>query len=350
MQKAGLKTGDLVVVDFRMEQITGALSGWRDRLHVPYAESCARQVWYGDARAFDSFPVKDAVRNGFSFHRGAAGYEFLMKLNLGLLSKKQGEGNVKGQFYLGWEKYKREQSSSLQGYYERLVQSITADTRLVGGCFLNTFKTMRKELAARDLSGLKGGDHVVIMGNILSNGNVSPRSDGLARVCSSNTACKAGEIAVTHPDEKTLCALFNHFAALKDRRVISAKLSRFDFMDLPLAADLYDRVFIDRLGGEDVEVNRKLVAVWRARERQDSVMVHMEAPPDIAGQWKRLFGAGYVGPGDIDADMGARARHNGKIVPEAEKAIRIIADLRVRGVQPSKRMLRDAAPDLALAL
>lgn len=344
MQESSLKIGDLVVVDFRKEQLTDAISGWRNKTHVPFAESCFRQVWYGDAKTFDTFPAEGAVRKGFSFYEGAKGYEFLMKLNLGLLSKKQGEINIKGQFYQGWEKAQKKLPLSQQKYYDRLVQWITADTRLVGGGILGTFKTLRKELSARDLSGVKGKDQMLILGNLLPDGSVSPRSDGIARVCASNTGRKVSEIAVTHPDKKAQAVLFNHFSLLQRDGKIAARLSRVDFEDLPLAADVYDRIFVDRLAEEDVGINRRLVAAWRNRERRDNVMVHMEAPRKVTAQWRRVFGDSYVGPEDIDADMGMRARHNEKIVAEAGKAIEVVAGLRVRGTQPSRRILAEFTP------
>ncbi|MCC6597945.1 MAG: hypothetical protein IT559_04070 [Alphaproteobacteria bacterium] len=348
MQKESLKIGGLVVVDFRTEQLTDAIVAWRDQKHIPYAESCARQVWYGDSCDFESFPVKGAAPGDFSFHEGTKGYAFLMKLNLGLLSKKQGEVNIKGQFYSGWEKTQRELPLSRQGYYDRFVQWITADTRLVQGSILGTFIAVRKELSARDLSGLKSNDRILIFGNIPPNGSVSSRSDGIARVCSSNTGRKAAEIAVTHPDSKVLGTLFNHFSALRDNGKVVDALSMVGFENLPLAVEKYDRVFVDRLSDDDAGANQQLVSAWRGRMRRDNMMVHMQAPSKMARSWKRMFGDNYVSPRDISADMGARASHNRKIVAEAEEAIKIIADLRMRGVQPSKRALAGLVSEMAL--
>lgn len=350
MSKESLKIGELVVLDFRTEHLTDAISGWRNRTHVPYAESCARQVWYGDSSTFSSFPIKNQKQQDYAFYEGVKGYEFLMKLNLGLLSKKQAEVNIKGQFYQGWEKAQKEQPLSRQGYYDRFVEWVKADTRLVHNSILKDFKRLRTENSARDLSGMQRNEQILILGTIKSNGEVSSRSDGMVRVFSSNTGRKVSEIAVTHPDKDKLKILFEHFSNLKERDIINVNLTKVDFDDLPLAVDLYDRVFVDTLAEDDAETNRKLVSAWKDRQRRDNVIVHMDAPARMVRQWTATFrDDSYVSPKDIDRDMGVRARKNREVVEKTERAVKVIADLRALGKQPSKRMLMEVAPELGLS-
>lgn len=349
MSKESLKIGELVVLDFRTEYLTDAISGWRNRTHVPYAESCARQVWYGDARTFSSFPIKNPEQRAYAFYEGVKGYEFLMKLNLGLLSKKQGEVNIKGQFYEGFRRTKGELPLERGEYYDRFMEWMAADTRLVYNNILKDFKRLRAENSARDLSGMQRNEQVLILGKITSNGEVSSRSDGMARVFSSNTGRKVSEIAVTHPDRNKLKSLFEHFSNLKKQDIISVNLTKVDFDDLPLAVDLYDRVFVDTLEEGDAETNRKLVSAWKGRQRRDNVMVHMDAPARMARQWTAMFrDDSYVSPRDIDGDMSARARKNREAVVKAERAIKVVAELRVQGTQPSRKLLAETSPDLCL--
>src|SRR5690606_23511257 len=115
----------------------------------------------------------------------AEAYEILLKLNLGLLSAKTGETNIKGQFQDAWKCFKAT-SPEKSLPFDRLIQHVTGDSRLIRHHVLDGWRMRDRKLCARDLSDMRHGDTALIIGHVSPNGNISSVTDSIARKLTNN--------------------------------------------------------------------------------------------------------------------------------------------------------------------
>jgi len=338
---------DLVAVNFRSENMPKSVAQWRISNHIPFAESCARQIWYGHKNDFATFPVDDIKNSACTLYHGTDAYQFLLQLNSGLLSAKVGEPNISGQFYEGWQRLQAE-FPDLASSYDTLIQRLTADERLIRGRILSEYQTQRLELSARDVSGFKKGEQILIVGDLSENGSLTTLTDGLARVLSSNGK-KASEVAVTHSDPAVLEQIFAHFQDLKAQKKVIPNITKVSFDDFSMACELYDRVYVTHAMEANPEMDQALQSAWRGRVRQDNTLTHMKAAPGNMGLssegWNNAGLDQYISPEALRLDMAARARNNDAVLSLAQKAIVSIANLRAEGKQPSWNTLVKVLPE-----
>lgn len=340
---------DLVVADFRSANMGKRVENWRLNNHVPYAESCARQIWYGSRDVFAGFPVDDIADHNVTLHHGAAAYTHLMRLNLGLLSRNFGETNITGQFYAGWQRIHNQMPEKAKPY-DQIVQHLTADSRLIRGRILSGWRTKQHELAARDLSGMKGGDSVLIIAHPNKEGKCSPMTDNLARRLTSNDNRRAREIALTHPDHAVLDGMMDDMKALSDTGRVPTPIQKMNFDDLAIGFEMYDRVYITMPMGEDPEADMQIIQAWKGRETRENTLTHLRADyvnmAEVTRTWIIADLDNYVGPEKIRDDMIMRGRNNDILAQRAEEAITLCTKMRVSGQQPSARLLAEVNPSL----
>lgn len=347
MSKNYVSIPDLVVADFRSANMGRRVESWRVNNHVPYAESCARQIWYGARDVFASFPMDDIAGHNVTLHHGAAAYMHLLRLNLGLLSRNFGETNIAGQFYAGWQKMHNELPEKAKPY-DVLVQHLTADSRLIRGRILSGWQTQSHELAARDLSGMKSGDSVLIIAAPNKEGKCSPITDNLARKLSSNDNRRAREIAITHPDPEVLKSMFADLKESSQKGRVPTTIQRMDFDDLAIGVEMYDRVYITIPMGENPEMDAQIIAAWKGRETRENTITHLRADyinmAEVSQTWTCAGLDNYVGPDRIRDDMTGRARNNDALAHRAEEAVNACTTMRLDGVQPSAKLLAESKP------
>lgn len=338
---------DLVVADFRTADMAQSVRQWRLTNHIPYAESCARQIWFGSKQAFKTFPVDQVHGHSVTTHSGANAYQHLMRLNLGLLSNQFGETNIAGQFYSGWAEIHKQYPEKAQPY-DTLVQHLTSDTRLIRHKIMPNWKMQSHELAARDLSGMQNQDSVLIIGHVNEQGNISPMTDMLARKLTSNENMRAREILITHPDPNVTKSLLEDLRALKDSGRIRGNISSFDFKELPLAFELYDRAYVTMPMGTDPEADNFIIDSWKNRNSAGNTLTHLRSAAENkalpARPWLVADLDNYVGPDEIRQEMAERARNNNRLAQDAEATVLKCIALRLQGLQPSHKTL-DSLPD-----
>lgn len=347
MSVHSVKIDQLAVADFRSDNMRGDVRFWRERNRLPYAESCARQIWYGHADAFDAFPRDQIAGGSLSLDYGAEGYRKLLRLNLGLLSHKVGETNITGQLRKAWEQL-RDTDPEASKPYETLVQHLTSDTRLIRHKILSDWKMKDSELCARDLSDMQKGDSVLIIGHCNAAGNVSSTTDNIARKVSSNPNRAASEIAITHPDPAIAENLFKGMQMLCKEGRVPSPITSADFADVPLAFELYDRVYITLPMESYPEADSFIIRSWKERVERGNSLTHLRAKPEqgavTSKEWTDATLDSFVSPDDIRAEMIRRGRNNDFLKKRAEIAINHCIESRLNGIQPSAKTLDGYTP------
>lgn len=347
-----LKVSDLCAVDFRSKLLTPEIKNWCEQTGIPYAESCARQVWWGSKTDFDNMPDSGT----FSIPRmeGVEAYSFLVKLVLGLDSKIVGETVIKGQFRQGFEKFSEDWPDKAK-IYDSIAQAIQADSRLVKGLALDCMTTTRKEIVARDLSGFQVGEEVLLISSLNKQGNLSDITDRLARILGSrdkrkNSRCP--KILVLSPDSETTHKIEQGLIQLKKDHRQFAIPEIGDIADVPEFIEKFPRTFIDLPMGEYPEIDEYIIAAWTGRVHENHQMVHVRGCPQNRGMsdniWENAGLENYHSPEAIRDEAQRRVGVNNDLRNKAIELITHCSDLRVNGIQPSKKQLRPAIESMAL--
>lgn len=344
MSDKHLTINALAVADFRTEHMDDSVGLWRVRNHIPFAESCARQIWFGSAETFKTFPIDSVEGHAVSLHFGAKAYQHLLRLNLGLLSRRHGETNIAGQFYNGWQQMHQDHPDKAK-FYDQLVQQLTCDSRLIRHKIMSDWKMQDPELCARDLSGMQKGDSVLIVAHTNALGNVSPLTDMIARKVSLSENRRAREIAITHPDPEVLDRVFEELKTLGAQKKIASPLTRMEFGDLPIACELYDHMYVTLPMGHNPDADAHIIDCWKKRSATDNVLTHLRAAPENMAQtsdiWSKADLDNFIAPEAIRAEMAKRGRDNEDILRRAETAIEHCIECRLNGLQPSGSTLNN---------
>lgn len=331
----------LVVVNFRTKNTFPALNEWRERNAVAVAESCARQVWFGTAETFADFPRTD--RPGINILHGADAYAFLVKLMTGMDSPKKGETNIKGQFFAQWDAFK-EQEPQAGKELEPVLQHLKADSRSIQNQILSGHKMHEHGLAARDLSGLKKGATVLLVGHLSRHGNIGEYGEKVVRSIN-NRSHQAERIIVTHPDRKVAKQIMAELKLLKDKKIIRCPVEEVSFEDLPIAMELADYSFVDMPMGENTSADEYIINVWQSRENKENTLIHMRGNPACRGYsdpiWEEAGLDNYISPEDIRREMFERGRFNKELSEIAELAFTHCGEVRLAGGCLSDRKMRD---------
>ncbi len=329
---------DLTVVTFPSGLKTAQIDQWRLRKHVPFAEACARQIWYGDNNSFSDFPSAPNKADAYTWRRGREAYAFLVTLAMGLESKKVGEVNIKGQFYVGWSAINQEHAETAKRY-EKLVQNIGADTRSIQKKVCSGFQQQRYELSARDLSGQKKGESILIIGHLDEGNKLSCLTDGIARVSGNKRSNRVQEILFTHPDPMTLEKMEEKFIELYISGKLTSDIVAVPFSDLPEMLELCDRAYVTLPMDFMPESDQYIINAWQARNNTSNTLTHLKANPDnmglVVGPWASANLKNYISPYEVRNEMQARAECNKKIIEQARRAALSYADFRFS--QESKR-------------
>lgn len=341
-----LNISNLVVAQFLAKDMTSTVPNWRLRSDIPYAESCARQIWYGHEDSFKFFPLKEIRHNGCTLYFGADAYKHLLELKLGMLSEKYAETNIAGQFYKGWEELHNKNPEEGKRY-DKLIQNLTADFRLIKSRVLDHYQQRRHELVARDLSGINKGDKVLVVGHYY-NENVSNFTEGLVRVLTSKGGSQVHEITVTNPDDDINHKLNQKFSSLFSDGRIKNPVGSMPFHDFYKAVEEYDRIFIALPMSECPEADITMIDAWKNRVNQNNTLTHLcerlSKNSKASHEWSRL--ESFVSPTDIRQEMADRALRNGKIIERAGLSIDACIEMRLSGTQPSFHKLKIAQPEL----
>lgn len=345
-QKNNVGIEDLVVADFRTEHVIGhTVMEWRAKHHVPHAESCARQIWFADKDTFKSFPTDHIRGNAVIMHHGALAYKFLMQLNLGLLSQRQGETNITGQFYEGWQKLHTEHPEQAKRY-DTLMQNLVSDNRLIRSSILSQWKMRSNELCARDLSGMKNRDTVLLVGDVGRHGDMSVMTDSLIRKIATNENMHAQEVLITHPDPKVVKQLLADAKDMKRNLKLAATFTATDFDEVPIMMALCDRTYVTLPMDANKDADKYMIRGWQEHAGEGSTLTHLKADPanmaKVSDTWLDAGLRNFVTPDDIKEEMVRRARLNDRLAHRAELAIDASVKLRMEGIKPTAKTMGGA--------
>lgn len=332
---------DLVVVDFRTENMDDSVKQWRVSRHIPYAESCARQIWFAKAQDFEGFPLERIKGRAVTYHHGTDAYKFLIELNLGLHSQQFGETNITGQIFQSWGDMRRD-TPHLAEQYDTLIQHLTADARFIRGNIMNGLKTERFELCARDLSKFSHDESVLIIAGQNKIGEPSVTTDRIARLVSQNKRQRASTVDVTHPDDAISKSIYKGMRALNQKGRILSDVSYINFRELSLAVEMYDRIYVTLPMDEVPIADLEIIDSWANREAKDNTLTHVRTNAKTAGRsskpWRNADMKGFISPEDIAAEQEKRRSNNANLTRRAEDAIDLCIELRQEGKQPSRAL------------
>ena len=336
-----VSVSDLVVMDFRSTELTKDIEKWKFKSKVPFAESCARQIWYGHKDDFESFPY-DPENESFARLEGAEAYAYLLKFTLGFNSRKVGETDIRGQFFNGWSQMNKKYPEEAKRY-DQLVQHITADTRLIKELYCQDFKHPRYELAVRDMVGMEETDKILIIGHLDRNQKITSLTDGMARVTGSH-ARKVKSITFTHPEPEALKAIKEQVEDLYIEGKVKSDVQFEEFENLSNAIEQSDKVYVCSPMNENAEADEFITQAWESRVRGDNTLICLKG--DVANSglssdlWKSKCLTNYVSPEGARASLAERMKNNEKIAERVEKAAIVCANIRAENRRPSFKMFK----------
>ncbi len=344
--KNDIAVSDLVVIDFKSSVITPEIKAWMETAPVPFAESCSRQVWYGDESSFADFPCKDQQK--VSVLTGAQAYASLLKVMSGLASARVGETHVRGQFADGWRTLVSnhpEESQRFQKIYGKLRNDVTF-------CKDHIFSRIQKIEpwhVARSLSGQKKGDSILILGSLSSMGNLTENVEKLIRVSENLQKKRDGFITITHPDPQVLKKLETEYKCLTGLKRIKTNITFAPFENIQELIDVSDRVYVDMPMGAYPSAEGALVESWRARRNCGSTLTHMKGSPSNRGlSVEPWLGSGldnYIAPENIREEKIRLDRQNKALIRQSDQIFAMCANARLEDKTPSKELRRNC-PDL----
>lgn len=340
---------NLAVIDVLGRELNDSVRHWRRDKNIPKAESCARQVWYGSKDDLSEFPFNKIDSTSLTYRVGEDAYEYMLRLALGMRSKKFSESNITGQFFNGWRNLHRDYPQEAQRY-DKLMQYFTADSRLIRGRILSNYKALIHERIAIDLSGLVNGESVLIIGEEGGAGSkygLSPFTEGVARVASSKSNRKSREVSICHPDVSTGKKMLSGLREIKKKNIICGSVNYVSMDELPLAFEVYDRVIITYPMGKDESVDQQIISAWQGRQTSDNTLTHLCGINGMINElWEKSNLIDFISTNEIWAEMTKRKATNAEIVNNANNAIYECVNMRAEGRQPSHHQLVQRIPTL----
>lgn len=342
---------DLTVVNFRTKLMSAAICAWKEATPVAMAESCARQIWFGEKSDFVNFPrpqtPKGAIPTGaqpqFELYEGREAYEFLLKLVTGLDSVREGETNIAGQFYPGWTNYQQQYPHKAQRL-ETVIQYLRADSGLIRSEIVSGIKPKRHELAARTLSRQEAGDHALVIGSLNDNNVLSNFTDGIVKVLANNRPGRVSQITVTHPDHAVTGELLHQVAMLNKNGFLKAHITAVDFTELQDAFESCDCAFIDLPMRALPDADVTIVDAWNRHAHPTNTLTHLRGDPAnralSSAEWASAGLKNYISPEDIRTEMTRIGENNLRLRNKALEVITFCADLRLAKLLPSRNALQ----------
>lgn len=342
-----VQVSDLVMVDFRTANLTPDVESWKNTHAVPYAESCARQIWYGTQQDFADFPFSPAIKK----LEGADAYNLMLRIASGYESKRICETHVRHQLYDGFRVFQAEHPDKAKDY-QALMKMLKTDLKFVTDKITSQYKTRREEHSALDLVGQKKGEKILLIGGATRYGNATELTTEIAKVCESRQRPDRDFLTITHPNPNVLEAIQKDIRALQDQRIIRMQIDYVSFDDIAKAVENNDRVYNAMSMGSNPEAEALFIKAWQDRSRTDNSLVCFRGNPRLRGasspEWSEAGLNNYVSPEDIRTEMLAREQMNNDVIERGSQAFQICGNLRSQGMHPRHDMSDDIAAKLQL--
>ncbi len=305
---------ELVVVDFQKSSETPELNNWKSQKlgsQVFCAEKCARNIWFGAAEDFATFP-KLLENSQNEVLTGQDAYERMLHFVLGVRNEGEYDPAAFNRFIDGWEKLNR-RNATAAGHLSCVVNKLITDMNVVNASIDREPQSTRTWLIAKELAGQKRGDEALIVGNLdRSSVGASFLTARMATTLNAGGFDKVGILDVTHPADLPsafqLCTGVNDLYRSKGIRLNARTIDMAD--ELPLAVEMADQVYVTVDMDEFPHQEEVLLNAWMNRTRTDNKLVHVKASERSVALWSEANPKGYISPLDIEREMQAREESN----------------------------------------
>ena len=330
---------DLMVLDFNSDNIHQLVKRWKDESAVPFGQNCRRNLYYGYAEDFTAFPFSKLDRS-YADLRGKDAYAHLLKFCLGF---ERGQYNThnRAQFFDAWGV--ASQKEGVGEKYSRLLALLDSDTKFLHTHVTSHYQKLRHEVAARDLSGQKKGDDILVVGSLSSvegRDELSPFTKGILLVSESKQKGQKDFITVTAPDPEVLAKLKLEIEKCEQSGALRSGITFVDFQDIGLAVETHNRVYVAAPMGSNEEAERQIIAAWQGRSNRQGTLTHMQGEPgakgDISPLWRDAKLDNFVTVHDIRAEIENRRIKNSHVIVNAERACWRCAEFRLAGKPMNK--------------
>lgn len=350
---------DLIVIEYMTDKAPHKeLSAWQKDRRLFAAQACARQMWMATAEDMKSFPQSVEGNPKVRIRSGVEAYQYFLEYFSGNVSQsengeeyeKNGESHVVSQLKAAWKEFETknpEQAHNMHVIWENLVQ----DMRTIRTTVSQDMKPARIENSARELSGQKKGDKVLIIGSVSRNGQDTEGNVAkLAKVLANNRDGRVSEIMITHPEPQALKALEKALLELQKEKSIAAdvKITPIPFDSDELIHQGYvnaANVYVTYPMGKDEAIDKKIIGDWNtSRLNSQANLIQLRGAPHLKGQstelWKSSDIHNYISPEQIAEHRKAALDRNADLSKQVKVSCENCAHCRVEhGKAPIAKLL-----------
>ncbi len=340
---------NLMVLDYHPSEIHQDLRSWRERADVAAGQNCTRRLFYGFEDEFSDFPYH-VLTQAPSKLQGVDAYAHLVQFCLGFENGHYHTHN-KRQFFEYWA------LSAVKGSvgekYSGLVAFLQTDSSFLHTHITSRYQELRDEVIARDISGQKKGDRVLVIGNpahINGRDDLSAFTQGIIQVSESKQKGQKGFITLTHPDRDVLEKMKIRIEEMEARGFLRSGISYVDYSELSKAIEGCQCVYITLPMGSNEIAERQIVDAWDGRVNRGNVLTHLQgeqrAKGKPSGLWRNVDLDSFLSIDDVRREMERRRAANLDIVGIAEQACRRCAEFRATRMPMNKDTFFADVPEL----
>ncbi len=339
---AGGPIEDLVGFDILNALYPRSLLEWRKTNPVVMPQSCGRQLWFFSRQTMGKFPMHDVEKYQLPLMHGRDVYHHLLKVIVGADSPYLGETNIAGQFNEGWAKFVNDHPAHIDKF-DRIIQNLWMDSNLIRTHFVSAFQSKRHETAVRYLNEPKGGETVLLIGEVNGDGSLAHTTNYVARAFG-NGKKAAGEIIVTNPDPEQAALVFEGMMKLKERNMLACKVAFMPFEDLAIGFEVADTCLIAIPQAKDSEVDATIISTWKNRQRDSNKLTHLRGDPfeNMGGsnpEWIEAELNNFIPVEDVRKRVVEIEQRNAYLLMVTAEAISYCTECRVNNQRPDKRLM-----------
>lgn len=267
---------DLFLVDFYCET-TGVpqdLRRWTNSKLGSYvfnAENCARHIWFGEKEDFQDCPDLTGY-DRYRLRTGGEAYAFLLKFMLGLVNPDGLDAPAGQRFFIAWSKISGRNPQQARRMSD-LILKLTEDYGFIKSNVYPHILSDRPWMVARDLSGQKKDDSLLIVGDCKGNGELTDATCRLLTTSNGATGKLAKVIRICVPplmDQSKIEESILHLIGEGKLRVSVEVVPMEDFSKEIECADV---VYSGLPTGKYPDLDIVIAEAWQGRIRQDNILV-----------------------------------------------------------------------------
>lgn len=205
-------------------------------------------------------------------------------------------------------------------------------------------KSDREWLIARDLSGYKKGNSVLIIGDLAEGEKATPLTLSVAITANGKGSQRAGSVDCTHPDAATANRLHADIAGFYMSKEVPIDPGTFNFYeDLPLAFEVTDHTYVTLGMGKYPKADKFIAECWRDRQRRDNTIAHLQKGSGaraLSSAWNFGSMEGYISPEAIKKESWARRSAYQEMVVAVQEATILCARMREHNTRPTGQVIQ----------